>query len=174
MAVMDYQPNNNKFIFLLAVVIIGLLSFLIPYDTTLLLGMEEDTVLAQYREIDIISNHAYANHGLEVNKALKCLQDMGSMMTYRTFGFTEKDGTPINTSVYICFDPATKVYYAVILTFWRTIRGNQVARLVTAYKIIGDIFSTLDEYIEYIGKKWAAELINYKIDPGKILINITW
>lgn len=144
------------------------------YQEQLVLTGYEAGSYAEARILEVVSNHAY-KHGAEVNQALLCLQKYGSTKTFRTFGFFDKQRNGyIPTSVYLCLDQKTGMWYAVVTTFWEKINDIQTARLITAYKVVSDIFLNVDDYIAYIKTSWGAVLTNYVIEPGKILLDLKY
>ena len=117
------------------------------------------------RIIEVVSGHAWQNHGEEVNDAIKCLSDNGTWKSFKTSGFIDERGNPVNSNLWICFNGDD--FFAIVTTRFIKEGGNQIARLVTAYKIAKDIFPTIDDFIQYISVKWGALEINYIIQSGE-------
>lgn len=131
----------------------------------------EDQVLtlepAEIRIIELVSGHAWQNHGTEVNEAFRCAGKNGITRSFKTFGFF-KEGNYIPTNVWLCFDG--KEWFAIVTTIFETIGNDKVARLVTAYKVTKDIFPTIVEYVKYISEKWGAKEIKYIIEAGEFYL----
>lgn len=166
--------KNNPFGFLFTIVLIaGVLFGSFIYMTSKNNSSEKSSYSLttyelnadQARIIEIVSGHAWANHGEEVNAAIKCLSDKGTWKSFRTNGFTEKDGKIVPTNLWIC--KVGDTFYAIITTAFEKNGINQIARLVTAYKIASDVFPTIDDFINYIVQKWDAQEINYIIQAGQ-------
>lgn len=128
----------------------------------------EDLSVQEIRVIEVVSGHAWQNHGVEVNSAFDCLGKNGSTKSFKTFGFTDKFGKNIPTNMWMCFDGFD--WYAIVTTVFEKIGGDKVARLVTAYKVSKDLFPTIDDFFKYIGEKWGAVAITYSIEAGKIFL----
>lgn len=144
------------------------------YQEQLVLTGYEAGSYAEARILEVVSNHAY-KHGAEVNETINCIKKNSTWKTFQTYGFFDKVRNGyVPTSVYICLDPKTGVYYALVTTFWEKINGVQTARLITAYRIVSDIFPSVDDYIEYIKASWGARLINYTIEAGQILLDVKY
>lgn len=122
------------------------------------------------REIEVTGTHAWKKHGSEVSKALKCLASYGSSMALKTFGARDRDGNPMNTNVWLCSDPETGAWYAIVTTMFRDgMSGNKTAILLTAYNVLTQ-FQKLDDYIGYLKLVWSAKIIPYVIRAGEIVV----
>ncbi len=121
------------------------------------------------RIIEIVSGHAWENHGTSVNDAFKCLNNNGSEMQFKTFGFKDGwTGKDIPTNLWLCKDGDD--WYAIVTTVFEKVGVNKIARLVTAYKVSKDIFPTIESYVQHIVSKWGAIAISYKISGGDIFL----
>jgi hypothetical protein len=120
---------------------------------------------SEMRIIELYSGHAWQNHGEEVNTAFRCLEDNGTWKSFITRGFKNDKGEDIPTNVWICKDKNND-FYAIVTTTFQKIGRDQVARLVTAYKIAKDVFPLIDDFTTYISQKWGAREINYVIQSG--------
>jgi hypothetical protein len=121
------------------------------------------------RIIEVVSGHAWANHGLAVNDAFKCLNNNGSTMSFKTFGFKDGyTGKDIPTNLWLCKNGDD--WYAIVTTIFEKVGGNKIAKLVTAYKVSKDIFPTIESYITHITNKWGAIKISYAIEAGNIFL----
>jgi hypothetical protein len=69
----------------------------------------------------------------------------------------------------MCFNG--KDWFAMVTTTFNKIGQDKVAILLTAYKVIGTKFSTIEEYIRYLESKWGAVSINYAIEAERILLD---
>jgi hypothetical protein len=117
------------------------------------------------RIIEIVSGHAWQQHGDEVNSAIKCLSNNGTLKSFRTSGFTDDNNRHVDANVWLCFDGND--YFAIVTTKFIKDGGNQIARLVTAYKVAKDVFPTIEDFITYIATKWSAYEISYVIKAGE-------
>lgn len=122
----------------------------------------------ELRIIQLVNGHAFA-HGEEVNASFRCLDKNGTWKSFKSFGFKNKDGSPVPTNIWICRDDDGS-FYAIVTTAFEKIMGNNVARLITAYKIAADLFPTVQDYINYIGLKWSAREIQYVIGVGETIL----
>lgn len=164
-------PNIRIFVIVFSIIVIVLSvigvgqvnkpvkSVVIPYDD---LGIQE------IRVIEVVSGHAWQNHGTEVNSAFDCLGKNGSTKSFKTFGFTDKFGRNVPTNMWMCFDGFD--WYAIVTTVFEKVGADKVARLVTAYRVSKDLFPTIDDFFRYVGDKWGAVSINYSIEAGKIFL----
>ena len=152
---------TNKGKNLLPLFIIGIMGLFLYF---LILGQN----VSQFRIIEVVSGHAWNSHGAEVNDAIRCLNDKGSSISFKTQGFTDKSGNQIPTNMWLCFDG--KDWYAVVTTHFYRLGGNKIARLVTAYKIAKDIFPQINDFVTYAATKWNAIQISYGIEPGNIIL----
>ena len=126
-----------------------------------------DLTYDQMRIIEIVSGHAWENHGDEVNKAIKCLRNNGTLKSFKTSGFADPlTNSFLKTNLWICQDNDGKLY-SIVTTAFEKVGGNQIARLITAYEIAKDIFPTLDDFVTYIADKWQAIAITYLIPAGQ-------
>lgn len=123
----------------------------------------------ELRVIQLVNGHAFIEHAGEVNSAFRCLDKHGTWKSFKTYGFKNPDGSPVPTNLWICKDDDGK-FYAIVTTVFEKISGNTVARLVTAYKIAEDLFPTINDFISYIGLKWAAREIPYIISMGETIL----
>lgn len=122
----------------------------------------------EIRIIEVVSGHAWQQHGTQVNSALDCLGKKGSTRSFKTSGFVGQNGNQVPTNVWLCFDGFD--WYAVVTTIFENVGADKVARLVTAYKISKDLFPTLDDYLSYLKVQWYAREITYAISAGQIFL----
>lgn len=137
----------------------------IQSNTTAIELTTESLTANEARIIEIVSGHAWQNHGDEVNNAIKCLSNNGTWKSFKTSGFVDDGGKQVDANLWICFDGSD--YFAVVTTRFIKEGGNQIARLVTAYRIAKDVFPTIEDFISYIATKWSAYEINYVIRAGE-------
>ena len=88
-----------------------------------------------------------------------------TLKSFKTSGFTDSNGKQIDANLWICSDGND--YFAVVTTRFIKDGGNQIARLVTAYKVAKDVFPTIEDFITYIATKWNAYEISYVIKAGE-------
>jgi len=123
----------------------------------------------EIRIIEVVSGHAWQQHGVQVNSAFNCLGKNGSTKAFKTFGFSDtKSNKQIPTTLFLCQD--VDGWYAIVTTIFEKVGNDKIARLVTAYKISTEIFPTIDDYIQHIASKWGAIAINYTINAEQIFI----
>jgi hypothetical protein len=77
----------------------------------------------------------------------------------------DSGGKKVDANLWICFDGND--FYSIVTTRFIKDGGNQIARLVTAYKIAKDVFPTIEDFITYIATKWGASEIGYTIKAGE-------
>lgn len=167
------RSSKNPFGFLFVLTL-----FLIAISLVFYFGISNDTsiqtetifqsevfpmTLEEIRIFETVSGHAYENHGSEVSQAFNCLKNNGTWKSLKTFGFMS-NGKQIPTNVWICTDGLD--FFAIVSTVFEKIGGNNVARLVTAYKVSKEMFPAISDYILYLGTKWGAIEINYIINAG--------
>ena len=173
-----YLSHKNPFsifpILLIGIFSIGLFLYFTSISSqSISLYSYEGLGQAEIRIIEILSGHAWQNHGTQVNSAFDCLGKNGSTRAFKTFGFTDsKSGKLIPTNLWMCQD--VDGWYAVVTTVFEKVGNDKVARLVTAYKISSEIFPTIDDYIQHIVSKWGAVAISYSISAGQIFIQPKW
>lgn len=174
---LTYQ-NRNSFnplpIFVLMGIVVLVIVFVLPkafqdvITPQYVLEQQEALTIEQIRILEVFSGHSWESHGKDVNKVFNCFRDNGSTKSFKTSGFVGTRGEKVDTNLWLCFDG--KDWYALVTTAWGRVGGNQVARLITAYRIAKDIFPTLDDYIKYITEKWGAYPISYIIEAGQMLL----
>lgn len=177
----DSSPNLVKIIIPIGVICALFLGFVlyfmnlqtmktIPANSYVISG-NYDLTPAQIRIIEVVSGHAWESHGLNASKALDCLGRLGSKKSLKTTGFADtKTNKPIPTFAWLCQD-IDNSWYAIITTeFIQDISKNNVARLITAYKISRDLFPEIGDYLMYLGEKWGASYISKIIGAGQIYI----
>lgn len=129
----------------------------------------ETLSVSEMRIIEVISGHAWSQHGAEVNAAFNCMGKNGTTKSFKTTGFINSNGKSIPTNLWMCYDG--KDWYSIVTTVFERVGNDKIARLVTAYKIAKDLFPTIDDYIAYIVQKWGAFEIKYIIEAGEIFLN---
>lgn len=165
--------NKTLILFFLALLSLAIYLFAIsnshytsPSSNATTIELTTETLTAdEARIIEIVSGHAWQQHGDEVNAAIKCLSNNGTWKSFRTSGFTDANGKKVDANLWICFDGND--YYSIVTTRFIKDGGNQIARLVTAYKIAKDVFPTIEDFITYIATKWGASAISYTIKAGE-------
>lgn len=130
---------------------------------------ETELLVANATIIEVVSGHAWTEHGTQVNAAFKCLNDRWSTRSFQTFGFKDTNGTPLKTNLWLCFDGLD--WYAIVTTTLEKVGGNRIGRLVTAYAIDKNLFSVVDDFIAVIKDKWLAREINFVIEAGQIFLS---
>jgi len=156
-------------VFVLGVTAIAHIGFTPPSSRNDTYVFESMTLtVAEARIFELVSGHAWQEHGEEVNDAMRCLGDNGTAKSFKTKGFGDGQGNIIPTNLWLCTNGDD--WFAIVSTKFQKIAGNQVARLVTAYKVGKDIFPTIDDFIEYITVKWGAYEINYVIEAGQNIL----
>jgi hypothetical protein len=129
----------------------------------------DDSLLAVNATIlEVISAHAWTNHGTEVNAAIRCLNNNGSTMSFRTFGFTDKKGNPIKTNLWLCREEND--WFAIVTTSLEKVGGNRIGKLITAYLVDKKTFFIIDDFIAVIKDKWLAKEINFVIEAGSVFL----
>jgi hypothetical protein len=166
------RPSSVMPIILLIFVAVSfflLLNNIVPIEQYV---VEEMTLgVMEARIIEVVSGHAWQGHGLDVNEAFRCLNTYGSTKSFKTFGFTDfNNGNMIPTNLWMCFDPKTSRWYAVVTTYFEKLGADKIARLVTAYRVGPDIFKTVEDFVGYIVSKWGAVEIPYILGQGDILL----
>jgi hypothetical protein len=170
----EETSHPNKLLIVIIVVFLAISALLavrnINYtggdsNTTTIELTTETLTVDEARIIEIVSGHAWQQHGDEVNAAIKCLSNNGTWKSFRTSGFTDSNGKKVDASLWLCFDGND--YYSIVTTRFIKDGGNQIARLVTAYKIAKDVFPTVEDFITYIATKWGAYEISYVIKAGE-------
>lgn len=169
------KKNNPSLIIFIGIFIFLIMTFFIVlsfssknHSKSIVIYPEDTLTAEQIRIIEVVSGHAWLNHGTGVNSAFDCLGKNGSTHSFKTFGFKNKDGSDIPTNLWLCFDGND--WYAIVTTFFEKVAGNKVARLVTSYKVSKDLFPQISDYINYIASKWGAVEIAYKINSGDIFL----
>jgi hypothetical protein len=170
----ETSRHSNKLPLIILVIFLTLIALLAVRNinfsgggsNTTAIELTTETLTAdEARIIEIVSGHAWQQHGDEVNAAIKCLSNNGTWKSFRTSGFTVSNGKKVDASLWICFDGND--YYSIVTTRFIKDGGNQIARLVTAYKIAKDVFPTIEDFITYIATKWGASEIGYVIRAGE-------
>lgn len=134
------------------------------------IGLTEDIELlyANATILEVLSGHAWQNHGTEVNDAIRCLNDKGSTMSFKTYGFKDANGKPIKTNLWLCRDGDD--WYAIITTALEKVGGNRIGRLITAYLVDNKRFMVIDDFIKAIEEKWSAVQINFQIPADSVFL----
>ncbi len=132
-----------------------------------------DISINEIRIIEVVSGHAWQNHGAEVTAAIRCLSNNGTWKSFRTNGFTDIGGKNVPTNLWMCQDGDK--FYAIVTTIFEKIHANfsepaYSARLVTAYLISKDVFPTVNDFIQLITDKWGAREIAYAIQAGEQIL----
>lgn len=138
-------------------------------SSTVTIYQDDSLLYANATIVEVISGHAWANHGTQVNDAFKCLNDKGSTRSFKTFGMVDESGNPIPTNLWLCFDG--KDWYAIITTTLEKVGGNRIGRLVTAYLVDKSKFGTIDAFISEIKTSWRAIEINFIIEAGSVFLS---
>jgi hypothetical protein len=165
--------TNNKFsltvIFIIFVACFLLLMNVMPkpeFKTTENIALQSygELTLDQIRIINMVSNHAYKNHGENVDKALNCLNKNGSTRAFKSLKFIDSDGKILPTNTWLCLDG--KDWYIIITTIFEKIGGDKVARLVNAFELDTKIYPTIESYIQRLYTYWEAKDIDIVIKSG--------
>ncbi len=178
----ENTPNNNPIkiivpIALVLAVILGFVLYFISQQTVdvaftgdYIVDSYVDLTPVQIRIIEVVSGHAWQQHGQQVTQAFDCLGRKGSTKSFKTKGFEDlKTNKTIPTNLWMCLDDDGS-WYAVVTTIFEKVSGNKVARLVTAYKISTDMFPTINDYIDHIISKWGAIGISYMLNAEKFFL----
>lgn len=143
----------------------------IPSSSGGMITIEQDASLlvANATIIEVVSGHAWEGHGTEVNDAFRCLNDKGSTMSFKTFGFKDSQGRDLFTNLWLCQDGDK--WYAIITTTLNKVGGNRIGRLITAYLIDKNLFPVIDDFLALIKDKWNAVQINFVIEAGTVFLS---
>ena len=177
---MTITASSTKTMVLLCFVAVTMIMMVllpqITFDTGSYTGNSASTVLeisdsllyVNATILDVVSGHAWQNHGTDVNDAIKCLNNHGSTRSFQTFGFKDDLGRPIRTNLWLCKEGDD--WFAIVTTTLEKIGGNRIGRLITAYVVDKEHFFLIEDFIKKIITKWGAKEISFMIEAGSVFL----
>jgi hypothetical protein len=130
---------------------------------------QDDSLLAVNATIlEVLSAHAWTNHGTEVNAAIRCLNNHGSTKSFITFGFKDSNYRDIKTNLWLCQEGDD--WFAIVTSSLEKVGGNRIGRLITAYLVDKAKFLTIEDFITAVVAKWSAKEISFVIEAGSVFL----
>jgi hypothetical protein len=124
-----------------------------------------DTIQATYIDLYRNSAHAWLRHQEGASKAVECLEKNGSIKSYLTH-FRNNMNNIIDTETFLCLDPISKTYYAVIMIVEE---GRRVGILVTAYEVIKR-YANPNLFTAYMFENFGGEISKFVLKAGDIVV----
>jgi len=132
------------------------------------LQLDNELLVANATIIEVVSGHAWQEHGTEVNDAIRCLNNKGSSMSFKTFGFKDWSGKDLFTNLWLCQDGDN--WYAIVTTTLQKMGGNRVGKLVTAYLIDRKLFPNVGDFVLKVKELWGAIETSFRIEAGSVFL----